>query len=181
MILFGNMDEMFEYIVNSAATSAGRARRPAMPARRPASHAISLSGSRRTPCTGQPEGKEIFVVDGHTHFWDGSPENQNNIHGKQFIECFYAYHIGPEPARSSCGRRASSRNTAPTISIDDLFIDGPDDMAIVQSTYLKDFYKNGFNTIERNAEWRSAIRTASSSTAPSIRATARRRWNTSTS
>ena len=25
-------------------------------------------------------------------------------------------------------------------------------MAIFQSTYLKDFYKNGFNTIERNAE-----------------------------
>ncbi len=37
-----------------------------------------------------PDGKDIFVVDGHTHFWDGSPENQKNIHGKQFIECFYA-------------------------------------------------------------------------------------------
>ena len=61
-----------------------------------------------------PEGKEIFVVDGHTHFWDASPENQANIHGKQFI-------------------------------------DGPDDIAILNSTYLKDFYKNGFNSIERNA------------------------------
>ena len=37
-------------------------------------------------------GEEIFVIDGHTHFWDGSPANQKNIHGKQFIECFYAYH-----------------------------------------------------------------------------------------
>ena len=44
-----------------------------------------------------PEGKEIFVVDGHTHFWDGSPENQANIHGKQFIDCFYAYHSGLSP------------------------------------------------------------------------------------
>ena len=45
-----------------------------------------------------PEGKDIFVVDGHTHFWDGSPENQKNIHGKQFIDCFYDYHrnLGPE-------------------------------------------------------------------------------------
>ncbi len=34
----------------------------------------------------------------------------------------------------------------------DLFVDGPDDMAIVQSTYLTDFYKTGFNTIERNSE-----------------------------
>ena len=33
----------------------------------------------------------------------------------------------------------------------DLFVDGPDDMAILQSTYLTDFYKNGFNTIEQNA------------------------------
>ena len=37
------------------------------------------------------KGEEIFVIDGHTHFWDGSPANQKNIHGKQFIECFYAY------------------------------------------------------------------------------------------
>jgi len=33
-----------------------------------------------------PSGEEIFVIDGHTHFWDGSPANQKNIHGKQFIE-----------------------------------------------------------------------------------------------
>src|SRR5690606_37548151 len=44
-----------------------------------------------------PEGKEIFVIDGHTHFWDGSPENQRNIHGKQFVECFYAYHTNLSP------------------------------------------------------------------------------------
>jgi predicted TIM-barrel fold metal-dependent hydrolase len=31
-------------------------------------------------------------------------------------------------------------------------VDGPDDVAILNSTYLRDFYKNGFNTIERNAE-----------------------------
>jgi predicted TIM-barrel fold metal-dependent hydrolase len=34
----------------------------------------------------------------------------------------------------------------------DLFVDGPDDMAILQCTYLTDFYKNGFNTIEQNAK-----------------------------
>ena len=26
-----------------------------------------------------PQGKEIFVVDGHTHFWDGSPANQRTF------------------------------------------------------------------------------------------------------
>ena len=33
----------------------------------------------------------------------------------------------------------------------DLFVDGPDDMAILQCTYLTDFYNHGFNTIEQNA------------------------------
>ena len=38
-------------------------------------------------------GEKIFVVDAHVHLWDGSPENQKNIHGKQFIDCFYDYHL----------------------------------------------------------------------------------------
>ena len=33
----------------------------------------------------------------------------------------------------------------------DLFVDGYDDMAIFQPTYLTDFYNNGFNTTEQNA------------------------------
>jgi len=42
-------------------------------------------------------GEKIFVVDAHTHLWDGSPANQKNIHGKQFIDCFYDYHhLGPD-------------------------------------------------------------------------------------
>jgi hypothetical protein len=28
------------------------------------------------------DGEEIFIIDGHTHFWDGSPQNQKNVHGK---------------------------------------------------------------------------------------------------
>ena len=34
---------------------------------------------------------------------------------------------------------------------EDLFVTGYDDMAILQPTYLTDFYKNGFNTTERNS------------------------------
>ena len=33
----------------------------------------------------------------------------------------------------------------------DLFVDGPVDMAIIQPTYLKEFYIEGFNTTEQNA------------------------------
>ena len=96
-----------------------------------------------------PEGKEIFVVDGHTHFWDGSPDNQRNVHGKQFIDCFYAYHTSLSPPEQLWEKAKFEKYSADDL-YRDLFVDGPDDMAIVQSTYLRDFYKKGFNTIERN-------------------------------
>ncbi|MCR8550324.1 amidohydrolase [Salipiger sp. P9] len=97
-----------------------------------------------------PDGKEIFVLDGHTHFWDGSPENQANIHGKQFIDCFYAYHTGFSPKEVLWPKEKFEKYTEDDI-YRDLFIDGPDDMAIIQSTYLSDFYKNGFSSIERSS------------------------------
>ena len=99
-----------------------------------------------------PEGKEIFVVDGHTHFWDGSPENQKNIHGKQFIDCFYAYHTNLEPEGAALGEERSSRNTAPTTSITTCSSTGRTTSPSSSRPICRDFYKNGFNTIERNAE-----------------------------
>ena len=80
-----------------------------------------------------PEGKEIFVVDGHTHFWDGSPENQRNIHGKQFIECFYGYHTALSPPEQRWEKSKFEKYSADDL-YNDLFVDGPDDIAIVQST-----------------------------------------------
>jgi hypothetical protein len=96
-------------------------------------------------------GDEIFVIDGHTHLWDGSPANQRNIHGKQFIDCFYGYHMALSPKEQIWPKDKFERYGAKTM-YQDLFVDGPDDMAILQSTYLKDFYKKGFNTVEQNAE-----------------------------
>ncbi|TPE49880.1 amidohydrolase family protein [Amaricoccus solimangrovi] len=98
-----------------------------------------------------PEGKEIFVVDGHIHFWDGSPENQRNIHGKQFIECFYAYHNALSPAEQRWEKSHFEKYSADDV-YRDLFIDGPDDMAIIQTTVLGDFYKTGFGCIKRSHE-----------------------------
>jgi len=43
------------------------------------------------------DGEEIFILDGHTHNWDASPANQKNIHGAQFIDCFYGYHTALSP------------------------------------------------------------------------------------
>ncbi len=96
-------------------------------------------------------GDEIFVIDGHTHLWDGSPDNQRNIHGKQFIDCFYGYHMALSPKEQIWPKDKFEHYGAKTM-YQDLFVDGPDDMAILQSTYLKDFYKKGFNTVEQNAE-----------------------------
>ncbi|MER2510051.1 amidohydrolase family protein [Amaricoccus sp.] len=98
-----------------------------------------------------PEGKEIFVVDGHIHFWDGSPENQRNIHGKQFIECFYGYHTALSP-KEELWELSHFEKQTPDDLYRDLFIDGPDDMAIIQTTVLKDFFTNGFGCIERSTE-----------------------------
>ena len=96
------------------------------------------------------KGEELFVIDGHTHFWDGSPANQKNIHGKQFIDCFYAYHSNLSPPSEKWEKEKFEKYDAKTM-FDDLFVTGYDDMAILQPTYLTDFYKNGFNTTERNS------------------------------
>jgi hypothetical protein len=71
-------------------------------------------------------GEEIFVIDGHTHFWDGSPANQKNIHGKQFIECFYAYHSNLSPPSEKWTLDKFSKYDAKTMH-DDLFVHGYDD------------------------------------------------------
>ena len=96
-------------------------------------------------------GEEIFVVDGHTHFWNAAADNQKNVHGRQFIDCFYGYHKALSPPEEVWPLEKFERYGADAM-YDDLFVDGPDDMAIMQSTYLKDFYKQGFNTVERNHE-----------------------------
>ena len=97
-----------------------------------------------------PDGQDIFVIDGHIHFWDGSAENQSNDYGRQFIDCFYSFHQAYTPPEQIWPQEKFRKYTADDLYTD-LFVEGPDDMAIIQSTYLRDFFKNGFNTVERNA------------------------------
>ena len=47
-----------------------------------------------------------FIVDAHIALWDARPENQRNIHGRQFIDCFYDYHRNLSPD-SECGATRS--------------------------------------------------------------------------
>ena len=85
------------------------------------------------------DGQNLFVIDGHMHFWDANPDNWKNKYGESWIKCFHAFHSGLSPAEEDEETLAN-----------DLFRSGYVDMAILNSTYLYEFYKNGFNSHVQN-------------------------------
>ena len=96
-------------------------------------------------------GEDIFVIDGHMHFWDAHPENWKTKHGESWIKCFHAYHSALSPTNAVWPFEKFCRYGEEAL-VDDLFREGHVDMAILNSTYLHEFYKNGFNThIQNNA------------------------------
>jgi uncharacterized protein len=93
-------------------------------------------------------GDKIFVVDAHIALWDGSPANQRNHHGEEFINCFYNYHkISP---KEYLWPRDKFERYSEEDLIKDVFEDGYADMAIFQPAYLGEFYKDGFGNLKRN-------------------------------
>lgn len=95
------------------------------------------------------DGDEVFIIDGHVHNWDARKSNIKNLHGQQFIDCFYAYHTNLSPKEYQWTKDKFDHYGAEAM-YQDLFVTGYDDMAICQPTYLTDFYTNGFNTTEQN-------------------------------
>ncbi|MBX6755222.1 MAG: amidohydrolase, partial [Thermorudis peleae] len=95
------------------------------------------------------DGHEAFVIDGHVHFWDGSPENWRNQWGEGWIKCFYDYHTALTPKEWQWSFDEFCKYPAEKM-VRDLFLEGHVDMAIFNSTYLKEFFTNGFNTHEQN-------------------------------
>jgi predicted TIM-barrel fold metal-dependent hydrolase len=100
----------------------------------------------------EKDGEKYFVVDAHMHFWDASRENwvegRENL-AKGWIDCFYGYHkLAPEETHWDYEHylKVSEEDL-----VRDVFEEGHVDKAIFQSTYLKYWYKNGFNTAEQNA------------------------------
>jgi predicted TIM-barrel fold metal-dependent hydrolase len=99
----------------------------------------------------EKDGKKYFVVDSHLHLWDASPENWvkgAEAYAKGWIECFHAYQsLGPPETHWPIEKFMK-------YSIEDfekdVFEDGGVDHAIFQSTYLKEWYANGFNTAAQN-------------------------------
>jgi len=43
------------------------------------------------------DGQEGFVIDGHMHFWGGSPQNWRHQWGGAWIKCVSDYHLAPSP------------------------------------------------------------------------------------
>ena len=100
----------------------------------------------------EKDGETYFVVDGHVHYWDASPENWvegQEKYAKGWIESFYAYHqLGPEEYYWPMEKyQKYSEETM----MKDLFEDGYVDKAIFLPTNLREWYKDGFNTTEKNA------------------------------
>lgn len=101
----------------------------------------------------EKDGEKYFVVDGHIHFWDASPENQTNKYGKGFINCFFDYHNNLSPDEWKWPLEKFQKYSEDDL-MHDMFETGHVDKAIFQPTYLTDFYDEGFNTTDRCATMR---------------------------
>ena len=95
------------------------------------------------------DGQDVFVVDGHIHFWDARPENWRGKYGEGWIRCFYDYHTSLSPDEFIWSFEKYCKYDEETL-VNDLFYDGYVDVGIFNSTYLKEFYKDGFNTHRQN-------------------------------
>jgi predicted TIM-barrel fold metal-dependent hydrolase len=100
----------------------------------------------------EKDGKQYFIFDGHLHFWDASPANWKpgaEEYAKGWIECFHAYH-GLGPADTHWSLEKFQKYSVEDFERD-VFVSAGTDCGVLQSTYLKEWYTNGFNDIERNA------------------------------
>ena len=93
------------------------------------------------------DGESYLIVDAHVALWDARPENQRNIHGKQFIDCFYDYHRNLSPESEVWPYEEYLYQGGDRL-MKDLFEDGYVDHAIFQPAYLNEFYKTGFGQSE---------------------------------
>jgi uncharacterized protein len=101
----------------------------------------------------EKNGEKYFIVDGHCHFWDASPANWvsgQEQYAKGWIECFHAY-MGLAPADTHWPLDKFMKYSEDDL-VKDMFEDAGTDVGVFQSTYLKEWYTTGFNTVEKNAE-----------------------------
>jgi predicted TIM-barrel fold metal-dependent hydrolase len=100
----------------------------------------------------EQDGQKYFVVDSHMHYWNAAPDNWvagAEQYAKGWIECFHAYQ-GLGPPETHWPIEKFQKYSEETL-MRDVFQNGYVDIAIFQPTYLTEWYKEGFNTTERNA------------------------------
>ncbi|QNN53955.1 amidohydrolase family protein [Nocardioides mesophilus] len=93
------------------------------------------------------DGEDYFIVDAHVALWDARPENQRNVHGKQFIDCFYDYHRNLSPESEVWSYEDYLYQGGERL-MHDLFEVGYVDHAIFQPAALGEFYHRGFGQTE---------------------------------
>ena len=97
-------------------------------------------------------GEKYFIVDSHMHYWNAAPDNWvpgAEQYAKGWIECVHAYQ-GLGPPETHWPIEHFQKYSEDDL-MKDVFEDGHVDVAIFQPTNLKEWYKEGFNTTERNA------------------------------
>jgi predicted TIM-barrel fold metal-dependent hydrolase len=99
----------------------------------------------------QHNGERIFVIDSHLHAWNASEENIKHRGGEEFIRCFYDYHQGFTPDEREWDLKKFRQYSTDTL-LQDVIQNGYVDMGIFQPTYLNEFYKESFNTVDDCAE-----------------------------
>jgi predicted TIM-barrel fold metal-dependent hydrolase len=99
----------------------------------------------------EKDGEKYFIVDSHLHFWDASRENWvegREEYAKGWIDSFFGYHQLAPPETHWPWDKFLKISEGDLIR--DVFEEGYADKAILQSTYLKYWYRDGFNTTARN-------------------------------
>jgi predicted TIM-barrel fold metal-dependent hydrolase len=99
----------------------------------------------------EKNGEKYFIVDAHIALWDGRAANHKNIHGKQFIDCFYDYHKNLSPEEAVWDYDTYTYYGGQRL-LKDLFEDGYVDHAIFQPAILGEFYRTGFGQTEEALE-----------------------------
>jgi predicted TIM-barrel fold metal-dependent hydrolase len=101
----------------------------------------------------QKDGEKYFVVDSHMHYWNAGPDNWipgQEQYAKGWIECFHAY-MGLGPPETHWTLEKFEKYSEDDLMHDE-FEAGHVDRGIFQPTELRQWYKEGFNTAERNGE-----------------------------
>ena len=116
--------------------------------------------SEGDPSMYRKDDTSYFIVDAHVALWDARPENQRNIHGKQFIDCFYDYHRNLSPESEVWSYEEYLYQGGDRL-MKDLFTDGYVDHAIFQPAFLGEFYYKGFRADRtRRPNWPPRIPTS---------------------